>query len=1612
MKNSLFYRIKSGIFIFGLFFWAGIAPALAGTPTVNTIAITSIPTGVGGGETYYQAGDTIEFTVTFSEDIQVTGTPNLQFRIREQLEEAAYSSQLSTTELKFGFNVTAGIASGLNDWDGIEAEKFENFTLANFIESTIDNQSVVEDFSDANFTTIRVDADTPTYTSLLVNPVGSTENGGTEYINAEDSDGIQLALTLAEKDTWGTNSFSITDGTNTDTLSFGESAIGEKITGTKSSPNNFFDGWNGPISVSAINFADKAGKNLASPPTLPFTTNIVVDTTAPALNFKAGDEVDTGPVMSDTVTVEITETNLDSAVYTFSDDSVCNISDDFTSAPDFFGDTQLTFTDELRTGFWLCFRVTDKAENISYLSSTNPLNIDGTTPVFNEINVTSNNSKSVTTAAKIGDILTFTLNLTNNDTFVGPGADGRVTFEIGGTSHSVDLGPVSTTMANNYTGTHTVTASQNGLITITTIDFQDQANNDIDLTSFTSNQAPTNGASILVDTTDPVFITPIDDDTEANTVTSDNVQISFTETNIDAAATKYGFSNDNICDANDAYPNIFTSGTPFSLNTEANNGNFICFRVEDLAGNIAYITTANKVDIDITAPTFGSIGVVASTGDANYAKNGSTLNFTLTLGAYDSFNGPGTTTGQIEFTIGGIAKTVLFDTLFPPSYDKKSVYTADYGLQNGDEGDIKITNIIFQDRLGHDIDLTGFTAGDHTPTPTVIVDTIAPTLDTATVATSGNAGWAKSGDTITYTLNFDEDIVIETLNSATTAHNATTLNQDFDISTYGTTDQIIFEVANGDNGDVTINNADITLKDRAGNETTINAASINGKILASTLIQADTESPTITNISIASSNSDTTLAKTNDTITVSFVTADNLSPTVSLRNNSDILDESITSSSIGNVGASSMSRFTDGTETSEVVVPFLIKTEDEAGNRSSNYTAITTGVDVQFDRTDPLVSSVEIQATSADNSAYTGDMPVYYARQGDTLEFSFQTCDYVDTITTPSPTGTLFGQAVTLTNDGVGAGCTTPEGSNSNYRLWSTQLTNIDGTEGSVPFSIDVYDEAGNGVVTVTGTTDGSKVIFDKTRPELPTQVLDTIGDTTTTFKHRSNAQFTWAGATDPNTSLADQIADIWKYKLRLTNPASGGEDHRGTASNPEETTGTSFDGRTSNIPDPGQTEIPAREDNNPYEFRMIVVDKAGNHSHGDQTSLDWSHDPVYEQPYTIGIQGTVTDKNGTPLSGVSVQVVPRYGEVCDTNQNICVATTNDSGFYSRVIKKEQDYTVNYFKRGYYLYKADERIELDDLTVNISLTSITNNRTETQGSSQTVMITTDATFIDQYDIRRRTEIYVHVFSGNVTTEELTYQNQPSIKITSLSEIFGVTVNNPNAEIISLGNNEYIITNVGNVETNNGSLSTYGSNPLKKSITIPTTIGNSGNYSGGQRRSNYTVGEIWTRAEVTADNARIDNGWSGKINYYTNDNGYEIFSGYTNGRLPIKKLYRPRNIPIATNIASALQKEEQIRNNPQKGQKLMMQTTRKKSSIGDTVKKRSQFRGTTDNRDKSHVRAVSKRYQQAQTNVNKFAPTRSSEAKPSQMTRLSDSNPRYRLMKGMPTISFDQLSGQR
>lgn len=73
-------------------------------PTVSTVALTSS----AGADNTYKAGDVVQATVTFSESVDVTGTPQLTLTVGAASRTANYASGTGTAAIVFAYTVQAG----------------------------------------------------------------------------------------------------------------------------------------------------------------------------------------------------------------------------------------------------------------------------------------------------------------------------------------------------------------------------------------------------------------------------------------------------------------------------------------------------------------------------------------------------------------------------------------------------------------------------------------------------------------------------------------------------------------------------------------------------------------------------------------------------------------------------------------------------------------------------------------------------------------------------------------------------------------------------------------------------------------------------------------------------------------------------------------------------------------------------------------------------------------------------------------------------------------------------------------------------------------------------------------------------------------------------------------------------------------------------------------------------------------------------------------------------------------------------------------------------------------------------------------------------------------
>ncbi len=719
-----------------------------------------------------------------------------------------------------------------------------------------------------------------------------------------------------------------------------------------------------------------------------------------------------------------------------------------------------------------------------------------------------------------------------------------------------------------------------------------------------------------------------------------------------------------------------------------------------------YTPTPSNVTVDTTSP------VVAEVTPVSTLTNDNTPDYTFSSDEAGTISYGGDCSSVTTAASSG-NNTVTFNTL--------------------PDGPHTNCTVIVTDATGNSsstLNVTGFS-----------VDTQAPSLDSVSIATNGNPGFAREGQSVTFTVNFDESATVSAINTASSATNITTLTQEMD-ATASTSDQLIFTVVDGDNGSV-VPTVNFDLTDAAGNTATITSlgAITGGPILT------DTVDPTLNPVSIASNNINPAFAKTNDTVTVSFTGSETLTGV----SGTLFTEAGVAANPSGDNWT--LSLLTDGNET-EGLTPFTIDFQDQAGNTGTQVTGVTDGSSVTFDRTNPTLVGGSV--TMASTNSYIADAPVYYARVGDTLTLTFETVETIQT-----PTGTLLGK--------------TPAFVNTSGNVWTASVVGdaVD-PEGTAGIDIHILDLAGNNSLNIISTMDGTSVFYDRTAPDSPTTVLDAQGIATANFKAIADAVFNWSGEGDLDALDLVAGSGVINFQVRFEN------------------TNTAIN-ESSTVVLPARTFTPASviPDSDVYNFYINTVDKAGNTS-GEQL--------LYAQAYGTSSTGTVVDKDsGLPIEGAYINIISKFGEYCQPGREICTVVSDVNGEFSTSVAPGQEYKIDVIKvPTHYIAKESLTIGTSAVVFNAQLDLVESGKIQT--GNQAVILSTSKTFSIN-GIRQTSQITVNSFSGEATYTN----TGAGIEITSFARITGLSSNNPEAEIIGQGNNVYLVKNIGNVVTKSSAL---------------------------------------------------------------------------------------------------------------------------------------------------------------------------------------------------------------
>ena len=169
-------------------------------PVLNRVAITSTPTNTIA----YKEGENIQITATFSENVIVTGTPQVTLTIGTADKQASWMRGTDTTNLVFEYTVTAGDT----DTDGVSIAANQLFLNGGTITDAAGNAATLTHAALSTQTNHKVDAIAPSINGIALT---STPNNTIAYKKDES---IQITATFTENVTvTGTPQVTLTIGT-------------------------------------------------------------------------------------------------------------------------------------------------------------------------------------------------------------------------------------------------------------------------------------------------------------------------------------------------------------------------------------------------------------------------------------------------------------------------------------------------------------------------------------------------------------------------------------------------------------------------------------------------------------------------------------------------------------------------------------------------------------------------------------------------------------------------------------------------------------------------------------------------------------------------------------------------------------------------------------------------------------------------------------------------------------------------------------------------------------------------------------------------------------------------------------------------------------------------------------------------------------------------------------------------------------------------------------------------------------------------------------------------------------------------------------------------------
>lgn len=271
---------------------------LNGVASAAGVLVDAIAPSVSGstvpGNGTYVAGQNLDFTVTYSEPVVVTGSPFVGVTLDSGAVQAAYFSGTGTATLTFRYTV----APGSLDTDGVAADSSITLNGGTIKDAAGNDAATAVTFPST--AGVFVDAVPPAAISSTVPPNATYITGQTLNYSVTFSEPVfvigtpSVALTL---NTGGTVQASYVSGSGTATLQFQY---------TIASGNADSDGVTtaSAISLNGGSIKDAAGNNAATAVSFASTAGVLVDGIAPAVS--SIDRADADPTTASTLHYTVT----------------------------------------------------------------------------------------------------------------------------------------------------------------------------------------------------------------------------------------------------------------------------------------------------------------------------------------------------------------------------------------------------------------------------------------------------------------------------------------------------------------------------------------------------------------------------------------------------------------------------------------------------------------------------------------------------------------------------------------------------------------------------------------------------------------------------------------------------------------------------------------------------------------------------------------------------------------------------------------------------------------------------------------------------------------------------------------------------------------------------------------------------------------------------------------------------------------------------------------------------------------------------------------------------------------------------------------------------------